>query len=80
MFRRVSGRTNKANKYSTEIVLSGFEGTMQMLGGNQKIDSKPLGVITKTPSTEVMGGADTIKSGSKPTNSFNDFDDIDIPF
>lgn len=68
------------DKYTTEIVLSGFEGSMQMLGGSQKNDSNSPGVITETSVTEVMGGADTTKSSNKPRNSFSDFDDIDIPF
>lgn len=67
------------DKYTTEIVLSGFEGTMHMLGGNPKNDSIPPIVDRKKPSVndEVMGGSGSVKSTPQP---FNDFDDIDIPF
>jgi single-strand DNA-binding protein len=67
-------------KYTTEIVLSGFDGTMQMLGGNQKNDSVPPVHLPKPSVDGTMGGSGPINSTPKPANSFNDFDDMEVPF
>lgn len=68
------------DKYTTEIVLSGFDGTMQMLGGNQKSDSVQPGRIQETTGKNIVRGSGPINSRPKPANSFNDFDDMDVPF
>lgn len=66
------------DKYTTEVVLSGFEGTMQMLGGNQKNDSIPPEHISKPSGSGIMEGTPPVSSTPKLVTTFNDFDDIDI--
>ena len=67
-------------KYTTEIVLSGFDGTMQMLGGNQKNDSVKPRPLPEPTGKSIMGGSGPINPSPKLANSFNDFDDMDVPF
>lgn len=72
------------DKYTTEIVLSGFDGVMQMLGGSQKNDVTPDSSFTRAPDTSVNSHPGTVDSRPapkvKPVGSFNDFDDLDVPF
>jgi single-strand DNA-binding protein len=72
---------NQNDKYMTEIIISGFEGTMQMLGNsNNNIPleqhakpSKPKSLKKET--SQIMGDTKSTREPSKI-----DFDDIDVPW
>jgi single stranded DNA-binding protein len=84
---------NGQDRYTTEIVLSGFDGKMEMLGGksseHREEVSKTCEVVSAVGSFvpkkeqkrnfETMGGQDPIKL--KPsTYALSDFDDDKFPF
>lgn len=73
-------------RYSTEVVLSGFESVMQMLGGGENSSPDSNIGLTKPKSKEAVVPLKTTESmgtNSGMSPSFNpapDWDDFDVPF
>ncbi len=69
------------DKYTTEIIINGFEGTMQMLGNsNNNLPLEPHAKPSKPKSlkketSQIMGDPKSTREPSKI-----DFDDIDVPW
>ncbi len=85
---------NGQDRYTTEVVLSGFDGTMQMLGGGRQggeasFDqggaspmggAMPLQTSAQQHNQAPMGPASGASQQKAPAYVPNDFDDDDVPF
>ena len=70
------------DKYTTEIVVDGFNGSMQMLGGRG--DNNATQAAQQQPANQAQGGGQQQQAPAQTTapdqtGGFEDFDD-DIPF
>ena len=60
------------DRYTTEVVLSGFDGTMQMLGNKNNTATQPQ--------STAPGATPNTAPPAAPTYQPNDFRDDDVPF
>ena len=70
------------DRYSTEVILSGFDGTMQMLGGGSKHTSHNPGVIEPSNNPNTNRGNNPFENVEpiKPSANNYDWEDIDVPW
>ena len=78
---------NGQDRYTTEVVLSGFDGTMQMLGGGNTSSDKPQQQTANQTEQRPQQQPETYGQGvpvggqqKPPQYAPNDFGDDDVPF
>ena len=74
------------DRYTTEVVLSGYESVMEMLGG-PKQDTQEATTLEPNDNQTNMGSTPVKPTNSVPVNTAtvqqnytNDWDDMDVPF
>jgi len=70
--RKYQDKASGQDKYSTEIIVDGFNGVMQMLGSSGGAENSG----SSQGSNNAVGG----QQSPQPANNFDDFEDSSIPF